>query len=172
MANRPKVKTSRSLLPPKARLLFTQLATQYADATPSEWGTLRDHLEGQLGLLAGGSAERRELLVREFERVRDETLAGQWGRRVRTALASGRAELVSPARHGMEEWQVEVDAQVVRLFLPEQDDAVAGVTVARAALLGGRCPSCRIPVLVSGVVGEVAHNPLCPAKKVMAALLD
>lgn len=162
MANR-KSPASPSI-PAQARLLFTQLSTQYADATEAEWDELADHMRSRMDLLASGSPKRRELLETEFAKVRTATLAAQHGRRVLAALAAGEATLVRAVDADLEEWAVTVDSQTLRLFVPADLPGDAAVDTARAALLTGRCPSCTRTARLVGESVVAEHNSRCPAK--------
>jgi hypothetical protein len=166
MAKKRTTTKSSSRTSTQAKMLFMQLKHQYADATPQEWDELRAHLDDQLAALAEGSPQRREGLVAEFERVRNETLTGRKTRQIIVSLAEGQAEFVRDRGDGLEEWQVAAGDETVRLFVPT-DDGTAGVTVARKALLEGRCPSCRVGIEVAGGAAQVAHNSKCPARKVL-----
>ena len=152
----------------QARMLFAQLEREYADATPAEWEELREHMLSQTAVIAMGNERRREALVAEFDAVRDRTLAGQQTRQMRVALARGQAELVRDRGDGLEEWQVLAGGTPITLYVPAESDD-AGLTVARKALLGGRCPSCRLGADLVAGTAEIAHNPLCPAKKALDA---
>ncbi len=78
------------------------------------------------------------------------------------ALAASAGERVRVRRDGLEEWVVTVAAGTLRLFVP-----VAGadpyLTLARDALLHGRCPACRPVATISASYADVTHQKRCPA---------
>lgn len=151
-------------IPPQARLLFSMLEHQYADADEQEWDELRSHLDSQVARLAAGNPDRERILVAEFDNARSRVFTKRRTAALLDALADGQGELQCVRDDGLEEWLVKAGNERARFLLPGEDPEDRRVSIARDALLTGLCPRCkRRPELVDGTL-ETRHAKRCPAR--------